>query len=388
MLSLFHKMLSRDALTVACLTGLLSIPIMVQMVFGARIGDVETHIHFIQKAQSTGTWPLYSLFYLFVDFVSFGASSYNVLGYLTISVLGASVGLKGLVTYLFFKDQGVAAAHSVVLTLTLMVVMPVANWWDFPYVYIGQIAPTVWHNSTTIFAMPFAIFAFFSAIRWLMAPSGKNALSTVMFISIATLAKPNYSLALVPTLCLLAFIAFLQGRFDERRWYIAGMIMFATAFIAVCAMQYVSLASLGSSNSRIVIAPFRAWAMYSPNILASFLLSAAFPLVFMCCYIRERKPSISLVGAWLVFIVAVIQMILFAETGDRSRDFNFAWGPHMASYILFVATAAELMKHRTSAKAIVCYLTLGLHAITGAFFYLWVASGRSYIFLEGLKAST
>lgn len=358
---------------------LIATPAFTQLIFGSKLSDFETHISFVQQAQRTGDWPLYSLFYLVIGAFTLGYSDPIFIGILFLIVLTLLVALKNVITLKYFQDLGIPQTTAAALTVVLSIAMPIANWWRFPHVYLGQISPTVWHNSTTIFALPFAMLAFFAAVRWLRSPQLHNTAQLAVAIFIGTLAKPNYAIALVPGLFAAASALSVQATAAKIKQYACGVLAAGAAVTVIGAVQYFSLKSNGPSNSHIVVAPFRAWSEYSPNILASLVLSIAFPAAVSAFYFRSAKNNDTLIFAWIVFAVSILQLVLFAETGERASHFNFAWGPYMANYILFVTSAAELFKHRPSAKFAMCLLVLGLHAVTGALFYFQVASGQWFL---------
>jgi hypothetical protein len=204
--------------------------------------------------------------------------------------------------------------------------MPIVNWWNYKSVYLGQIAPTIWHNSTTILVMPVVILLFSASSRWLGAPTTRNATLTSGLCVLSAAIKPSYAIALlfvlVPWYC---YIALKTTGMSLLR-LVGHIAILLGPVIGTLLIQWLLIASY----TAITIAPFGVWSLYSPNPIASLMLSLAFPLAVSILYRGCWRGNVGFVLAWAVFAVALMEFILLAEEGVRFNHANFLWGPCMA----------------------------------------------------------
>lgn len=223
-------------------------------------------------------------------------------------------------------------------TLIIMLVEPIFIFTAPERIYMGYISPNPYHNPTYLLMRPFALAAFFNVIDNLFSKwNWKQSVIMVILIACASLAKPSFTVTLIPAVGLL-ILFFYMRKLRTINWYylifplgIGSLIMLGTQF----------LVSYGDKNGeQILIAPFKALLLYVPNvplILIFGFLSILFPLLVSIFHLKENahRPSFQLV--WLTFFVSLAYDYLLYEIKDIYCN-NFAWGAMFAVFLLFVET--------------------------------------------------
>jgi hypothetical protein len=272
----------------------------------------------------------------------------------------------------------------VVVSLGSMLLMPILDPRQIGSIYIGQIAPNIWHNPTSLYVWPLVIALFFAAGRYLEKPRG--ALLGVIggLFVLNVLAKPNFVLAFGPALSIACLLRYGPSR--TLLW--SQLALLPTLFILVAQAYWAYSHTVPTEATSVVFAPLAAWRMHSTSVPLSIARSVAFPLTYVLLYRRHlRRPRLMALG-WLTFGVALLWALLLAESDWRMWHFNFVWGAHLALYPLFIVTVADLcaaplprkdVVDRPSATACtVVWTLLGLHFVSGCVYFFRQAIGMGY----------
>jgi len=87
----------------------------------------------------------------------------------------------------------------------------------------------------------------------------------------------------------------------------------------------------------------------------SLLFSLAFPLSYILMFRHTLKNRDLLIFAWGVMLSALVWVIGFAEVsnvdGSVGFDFNFSWGAHLSIFVLFLATAIDMVENPQALSA-------------------------------------
>jgi hypothetical protein len=355
---------------VAAVLFALSLPAFLQQIIGTRLSDLPAQFS-LQHPSS-----VYSLLILIPLGVAWLGGNEAVMAWVASIFLSFCVVLKGLLSFHVLASNAKSLLWPALAAVALGLVMPIVNWWNPTSVYLGQFAPTIWHNPTTIVAMPAAILAFLACLRSLKEPAIKTSAATSGVLALGAAIKPAYVIILLlvflPWFCWKAVHSF---RITRPRLALYVAILIAPLLLLVLA-QAILVATLRSSW--ITIAPFAIWSLYSPNPLASLLLSAAFPLSVLGFYRDEIRGNAALALAWMTFAVALVTVILFAEQGSRFAHGNFLWGAYMAIYILFLASAQIVLRHPFTARSWPVLAIFVLHLASGVYFYGRIVTGLGF----------
>lgn len=343
--------------------------------------DYETHIRIAEEWLTTGTvdrpLPHFLTQVLIIALHTIIPSiNWNTAGWLT-SIL--SYTLLSIVLYLLlyprFKALTVrfAALLASMFALALMVIyaldIPTWYWLD----YWGYVQPNNYHNPTVVVLKPLALLSFVAVLKVYPTlpthPPVQSILWTGLVIALATLAKPNFTICIVPALAL--FTAWRVMRGAPVRW---RLLLFGIALpIAVILLwQYGLLAERGG----IEFAPFRVMLLFTPPgwLFPKFLLSIAFPIVVYMLHFQNARRSTLLNLAWLSFVFGAFYTYFLAEGGNGWRAGNFLWSGQVTLFILMVASALFWLEQMAIAgetaplgqrRNLLCAAIFLLHVISG-----------------------
>jgi hypothetical protein len=237
--------------------------------------------------------------------------------------------------------------------------------WGFPTpghaLYLGQISPNVWHNPTTIFAMPFAVALFRVATRAIEGFTLRVAVELAVVAILSVLAKPNYALALLPGVAVVLALS-------KHSW-IDKVLRLIAAFILPLALLWGQAAVLvgpkGDIGEEMLISPFEVWGHFSSNIPLSALVGIAFPVSIVLAYRGRFDAEAPLKLAWMALGTGVLQYVVLIEGGERTMSGNWGWGMMLADHVLFLASCDFLLRQRADARKVLCYACFVLHVGCG-----------------------
>jgi len=253
--------------------------------------------------------------------------------------------------------------------------------------YLGELSPNVWHNSTVICLFPFAIMLFSQTIHCVKEGfTFKNSLIVALLVIINALIKPSYLFAY----CCLPVAYYLYFGFRKELVIICVLIGIVIAIIGVetayLFFQESDPYAFKTENTKngIEIDPFYTWDLFSFNMPLSFFSSLLFPLAFLLFYKKSLKNNFALGFAWITFLAALTIFIFFSESGYRKMHGNFMWTVIPATYLLFAVTLGNLFKKINQAQSsnyIALFFQQSWKVNTLIiFFILHVVSGAGYIF--------
>ena len=116
--------------------------------------------------------------------------------------------LSVVIDYLVFVPV-VSFLLFVVFLLLLVCPIPYANPFN-PLVnyFLGKVSPNIWHNSTTIFLMPFAILLFWKSYQVLSGTQKENTLLISMLVILNVFIKPSFFFVYVSVFPILLLFQF------------------------------------------------------------------------------------------------------------------------------------------------------------------------------------
>lgn len=244
--------------------------------------------------------------------------------------------------------------------------------------YFGYIGFNSLHSPTTVLLKPLALALFGLAVT-AFTPSFRGTRQWMAWMAVlclvSTFAKPNFALALVPALVVVAVSRTLRGCVTKQNVIAIGGI--GAFLVGILGVQYVAQYTLiDGVRSGITFAPLASVYMYEPSLMAiagKFVLSIAFPLTVALLYRKQVRDDVALELAWGIFVFGAAQMYLLAETGVRAPDGNFWWGAQIGAFLLFVASFTSLSRLRHSGSRWRYRLAIGVftvHVTCGAVFLL------------------
>jgi hypothetical protein len=358
------------------------------------ISDLGTHVLTVKAMLASHTIPGYPLYFVTLAALVGFQNSTSALNAVAVGVLGVAVAAKYVISaWVALREteaQGLSLRVSGEWGLVLLLaLLPFAFSLPTNHIFLGQEPPNVFHNSTTIFLMPFALLLFYSSAQYLRTRSTSWLYASAGLALLNVLAKPSFVFAVIVVLPIAALIRFRGSRELWRAW---GL----TAFMGLLVVaQYFYIYKTGSDDklreaaglttavpSHVRIDPFHVWSFYSASIPLSFLASFAFPLVALAVYGRRLWEYDLVRYAFALLGVSLLIFILFTETGSREFDGNFGWQVIVSSYIAFLVTLIRVWKLRSvrppELEAIV-WVAFAAHIVAGGLFLHYYFVHHSYI---------
>ncbi len=214
-----------------------------------------------------------------------------------------------------------------------------------------------YYNPTVNLLKPLAVLLFFTILNMIYGTSphpGLLGFSAACLTVLATLAKPSYTIAIVPAIGLLIVYSFFRSSSRNRaRLFISVLIPAGL----VLTWQYFFLfgpdpiSQFHGGSTRIVFAPFDYFITLNHVtyswLLFDLLASIAFPALIYVMYWRDTRNNTALNLSWLVFLITLAQAYFFNERPDGAHG-NLTWGTQIGSFILF-AVSFEYLAYKVAA---------------------------------------
>jgi hypothetical protein len=375
--------LARPAL--AATTGVLiaATALFQALVFGGIRTDIQAHALWARRVfQGELDPPANFLYYLAIHVASGLQTGIFPLLWASVAVLALAVAARFALSSAILGETGTRPGVALGLAAALLLAFSLpthdlaAGRW-----LLGGTPPNVWHNSTTIALMPFAMALFRVSHRALREPTPERDVAIATLSLLNVLVKPSFFFAFAIVYpCLVLRETGVSRRLWRRLWPVA----FGAAWVGV---QYLALFGLGIASTApqqtgVRIEPFAIWSAYSSNIPVSVLASTLFPAAHLLLRGRDLRDSLLLRYALLLYLVSIALMALLAETGPRRWHGNFFWQSFVACQLLFVSAAA-LLGPRLSVRPVawrdrILLAVLGLHTIAGIAYLARLLVARTY----------
>ena len=192
--------------------------------------------------------------------------------------------------------------------------------------YLGYSVPNIWHNSTILCMMPFAIVAYLLSVKQLNEGYEKKRNGLIsLFVVIGALIKPSFFFVYAVAYPILAW-----SKYRFRKEFFYSLIPVLLGGLCVV-YEFVSLydpsqAVEVSDNSGVVVDVLALFTLeFWKSRLLKLTISLAFPFLFVLGY---RKTVVKEREFWLVFIMLVVAFGISwccHETGPRASHGNFDW---------------------------------------------------------------
>jgi len=213
--------------------------------------------------------------------------------------------------------------------------------------YLGYSVPNVWHNSTILCMMPFAIAVYqLSVEQFEKGYEGRRNGWISIFVIIATLIKPSFFFVYA-----VAFPVVMFGKYRQRKEFFWSLIPILCGCVCVL-YEYITIYTAPSSSQinpanaggvAIEIMPLFTLGFWQDK-LPKLMISLAFPLLFVLSYwksiIKERE-------FWFVFVMLVVAFGISwccKETGPRAAHGNFGWQVVSSMWFVFYYMLKTILK--------------------------------------------
>ncbi|WP_020532745.1 hypothetical protein [Flexithrix dorotheae] len=368
----------------------ISIPLFYKLTFYTHL-DFTAHVNQTIQFLETGYWRPNFLYYFLIASLSLFSTSPAKLYMATTLVMALSIAFKYYVTEKVLSDLSTKTNQvtNVILPLCFIFLfsLPVAyNHW-----YFGQLPPNVWHNSTTIFLMPFAILLFWNS--WKFAQTGLNKFFyfTLLFSLINILIKPSFVFCFI-----IIYPLWLWWKTGFSNRLLKGIIIVVISIFLILSQYAIlyfypeSKEALSGNTGGVKVTLFHVWGKYSENIFISFLLSIPFPIAVLSKYHKAAFKSDLFLYALGLFLAGIMIFSVLTETGAREFHGNFMWQTVVCNYLFYLSCLViflqesqfiqnfpnKLMKQPTPDKLII--LIFSIQFITGLGYLLRLFIRGSY----------
>lgn len=239
--------------------------------------------------------------------------------------------------------------------------------------YTGYYVPNVWHNSTILCMMPFAIACYLLSVKQFFDYSDKRNWQIAILLTLSVLVKPSFFFVYV---C--AFPVIILSRYGLNREFFRSLIPLLVGGLCL-AYEYLTIYyNGGNDNSSVVIDIAQLFTLdFWKSHILYLSVSLSLPILFLCLYgrsvVRDRE-------FWFVLIMIVCglgMMWCCKETGPRAAHGNFNWQAIAALwFVYFYILKAALTNSEEQASLnrggysrIIILLAFGLCVVMG-FVYL------------------
>ncbi len=311
--------------------------------------DIRTHTMYAKAMITGGRIYGHFLLFLLVALLSFWIPNSYLMNFVMVVVLSLSIAAKFYLSRKYSADllglegEGDSASQRLArhgltfVMLSLLAAFSILP--PFRHVYLGQVPPTVYHNSTVIFLAPLALVLFMLSWRYLKTGDMGLIKWLILFSVLNIAAKPNYFMVLGLVFPLFALFKF---GFTRRFWAVAGISalggilmagQFAITYLSPAEAQMVHAA--GETKTGITVGLLTVWRYWSHSIPLSVVLSFAFPAAVGIFYYRRMIHGDLFAYAAAGLGLAMLMFMFLQERGPRLLHGNFMWQAIVCNYIVF-----------------------------------------------------
>ena len=210
--------------------------------------------------------------------------------------------------------------------------------------YMGYYVPNVWHNSTILCMMPFAIACYLLSVKQFKQYTDRRNKYISLFLVLSVLVKPSFFFVYV-----IAYPIIMLSQYGLSKTFSKSLLPLLAGGICLV-YEYVTIYYSGvNDGSSVVIDIAQLFTLdFWQSRILYLVVSLSLPLLFLCLYGRTivRDPEF-----WFVLIMLVCGLGIMwccRETGPRATHGNFGWQTIAAMwfvyfYMLKTATNSEVL---------------------------------------------
>ena len=204
--------------------------------------------------------------------------------------------------------------------------------------YLQYYVPNVWHNSTILCMMPFAIITYYLSVRQFEEFNSKRNGLITLYVVLGALVKPSFFFiyAIGDPICMFV-------RYRSHKEFFYSLIPIVMGCLCVC-YEFVTIYD-GEDGSGVAISvlPLFTLAFWKSRFLY-FAVSMALPLLFVLFYWKEIYKDLEF---WFVLIMLVVALGIYwccHETGHRASHGNFGWQVISAMWFVYHFILKTILK--------------------------------------------
>lgn len=175
------------------------------------ISDIQEHVEILVAKLKIDSFLIPPLYYAFLYLCSGFSTSTFVLNHTAVFILATAVTLKFYISYSLLKNiapQVKNDTYSLLFCFSLLFLAPIFFPIEDNRMLLGRIGLTIWHNSTLIFVLPFAVWLFGESILFLQSKEVKSRqIAFIIFLGLLNiLIKPSFIFIFLPSFFILGII--------------------------------------------------------------------------------------------------------------------------------------------------------------------------------------
>lgn len=367
--------------------------------------DMAAYILEMQGLETKYSFP-YPIFFktaAFIDLfatpefsVALAAMLFNSLGIVFTKVLLNRIILdecsSGTEKAQAFRLKGILASVLAVSLFFISMLFPPEGIYlpGIRFTYLGVFTANPYHNATYVAARPFAILAFIWFVRLLSeCGSRRDYILFSLFLLLATLTKPSFTLVLVGTAGLIMLFRLFRAGFRNFIPMLWLGLCFVPTFAALLYQYSGVFVAKDGAEGGIGFTFGEVWGYYCDNIPLAICLAIGFPLLVLVLNFKELKHNALFRFSWQLYLMSFVMAFFLYEKGFRKPDFNFSWGYMYGIFFCHLAALTVLLgatlRPAEGRKALWNRLFLGAqwmaylwHVACGIYYFLGVWNGQTY----------
>ena len=297
--------------------------------------DLEAHANMaVKKMQSgqmfSGNFLLYFLMNLFSGF-SFELEKVIMANCVLLSI-AVIMKYQIVFDYLHQKYSFITASissFSLLFVYIIPLVLPAEYLLGYKSVglYLHYFVPNVWHNSTIIFSMPFAIWTYILAIQLLKKQTSgvdnfsfEKCLKMSVVLLISVMIKPSFFFAFIIPYTLVGFYKYRKN----MRKFASILLPVILGFVGI-AYQFLTIYD-GHDGSHVIftlnnLISIEYWKLHLPFYISSLIL----PVTYFVLNFKKCLNDMEFCLVYSMLVISIFIGLLFEETGPRAGHGNFGW---------------------------------------------------------------
>ncbi|MBR1928708.1 MAG: hypothetical protein IJ834_03080 [Paludibacteraceae bacterium] len=228
--------------------------------------------------------------------------------------------------------------------------------------YLGYYVPNVWHNSTILCMMPFAIACYLWSVKQFEEYSETRNKYITLFLVLSVLVKPSFYFVYV-----IAYPIIILNRYGIKKEFFKSLLPLLAGGLCLIYEYMTIYYNGGNDGSGVVIDIMQLFTIDFWKSHGLYLVvSMSLPLLFLILYARDIYKDREF---WFVLIMAICgigMMWCCKETGPRAAHGNFNWQAIAAMWFVYLyilkttirATKSMLLCHGWGIREKLCYVSL------------------------------
>lgn len=186
--------------------------------------------------------------------------------------------------------------------------------------YMQYFVPNVWHNSTILCCMPFAIASYYLSVKQFSEYNMQRNYWLSLWLGLSVLVKPSFFFVFAVSY---PIIMLYKYQFTKQFWYSLLPILIG---VLLMIYEYLTIYNNASDGSSVAIDFSVLWSIPFWKSKALYLLvSIAFPLLFLSMYAKEVYKDCEFWFAAIMLGASIGIYYVCHETGPRASHGNFYW---------------------------------------------------------------